>query len=109
MRDIFEDIKQHRLELTRRRAKYVHDIEVLRFKYNDISKKVEQIGKPYLDKYTGEIILPKYDPKKPPPRIARLLVRMKKQKQILLKKNFLDFKSLQVIIILVGLVHLENF
>ena len=41
MRDIFEDIKQLRLELTRRRAKYVHDIEVLRFKYNDISKKVE--------------------------------------------------------------------
>ena len=50
MREIFETIKKDRIELTRRRSKYVHDIEVLRFKYNDISKKVERIGKPYLDK-----------------------------------------------------------
>ena len=42
MRDIFEDITIS-FGITRRRAKYVHDIEVLRFKYNDISKKVEQI------------------------------------------------------------------
>eukprot|EP00944_MAST-04C_sp_MAST-4C-sp1_P005864 g5864.t1 len=92
MRDIFESIKNERLELTRRRKKYVHEIEVLRFKYNDISKKVEQIGKPYLDKLSGEIVLPKYDPKKPPARISRLLVRMEKQKLAL--KNVREHRLL---------------
>ena len=81
MRPLFLGLKADTIELNKRRSVYVEEIERLKFSYNKISKKVEIIGKSYMNPKTGIITLPEYNKKKPPARIDRLLDRMKKQEK----------------------------